>query len=144
MKKIISYFVCFLVLLTFASCGNNDYVGVDKAKQSVVDDIGAALEDVEFAANDLIEDASGNYYDIRFTKDGTEYHYKVDAMDGKILEKSSSSNDEAENETVNNNEVSQSQPDSSSSNSVLDNEETTDNSTSNTNSIENTSNTTKS
>lgn len=143
MKKIISYIFCFLILLSFASCGNNDYVGVDKAKQSVVDDIGAALEDVEFAANDLIEDASGNYYDMKFTKDGTEYHYKVDAMNGKILEKSSSSNDETENETVNNNEVNQSQPDSSSSNSVLDNEESTDSSTNNTDFKEDTSNTTK-
>lgn len=143
MKKIISYIFCFLILLSFASCGNNDYVGVDKAKQSVVDDIGAALEDVEFAANDLIEDASGNYYDMKFTKDGTEYHYKVDAMNGKILEKSSSSNNETENETVNNNEVNQSQPDSSSSNSVLDNEESTDSSTNNTDFKEDTSNTTK-
>lgn len=130
MKKIISYIMCFTILLTFAACGNNDYIGVDKAKQSVVDDIDAALKDVEFAANDLIEDANGNYYDMKFTKDGVEYHYKIDAMNGNIIEKSSSSNEEFENETVNNNVVSQSELESYSSNPVFNNDELTNASTS--------------
>lgn len=134
MKKIISYIICFVMLLSFASCGNNDYVGVDKAKQTVVDDIGAALEDVEFAVNDLIKDGNGDYYDMKFTKDGTEYRYKVDAVNGKILEKTSDTpTDEDNSETVGNAEIGEGGTMESSSNNdnMLDNDDTTENSSNN-------------
>lgn len=105
MKKIISFIICFIMLMSFSACGQKDYVGVDKAKQTVVDDIGAAVEDVEFALNDLITDNNGDYYDMRFTKDGKEYRYKVDALTGKIIEKNSTSdnnNNNNSNATTNN------------------------------------------
>lgn len=93
MKKIISLFICLVICISFASCGRKDYVGIDKAKQTVVDDIGAALEDIVFAVDDLITDDKGDYYKLHFTKDGTEYVYKVDAMTGKIIDKSSKVNE---------------------------------------------------
>ena len=93
MKKIISLFICLVICISFASCGRKDYVGIDKAKQTVVDDIGAALEDIVFAVDDLITDDNGDYYKLHFTKDGTEYVYKVDAMTGKIIDKSSKVNE---------------------------------------------------
>ena len=92
MKKIISLIICFVMCVSFAACGKNNYIGIDKAKQTVVDDIGAALADVEFAVNDLVTDNNGDYYRLHFTKDGTNYVYKVDAMTGKIIDKSSTTN----------------------------------------------------
>lgn len=100
MKKIISLIICFVICLSFAACGKNNYIGIDKAKQTVVDDIGAALSDVEFAVNDLVTDNNGDYYKIHFTKDGTEYIYKVDAMTGKIIDKSSNFSDTDDNSDV--------------------------------------------
>lgn len=97
MKKIISLIICFVMCLSFAACGKNNYIGIDKAKQTVVDDIGATLTDVEFAVNDLVTDNNGDYYRLHFTKDGTDYVYKVDAMTGKIIDKSSTSNGAEDN-----------------------------------------------
>ena len=99
MKKIVSILICLVMLLFVASCSSNKYIGIDKAKQTVVDDIGAAIEDVEFAVNDLITDANGDYYKIHFTKDGKEYIYKVDAMTGKIINRSSNT-DNADDSTM--------------------------------------------
>ena len=52
MKKIILFFVSLILVLCFVSCGVNDYVGIDKAKQTVVDDIGATIDEVEFALSE--------------------------------------------------------------------------------------------
>lgn len=87
MKKIISYLFCFIIMLSFASCGKEDYIGLDKAKDTVVSDIGAVIGDVEFAVNELVNDDSGDYYHLKFKKDGKMYTYKVDAMSGEIIEK---------------------------------------------------------
>lgn len=126
MKKIISLIICFVICMSFAACGNNDYVGIDKAKQTVVDDIGAALEDVEFAINDLITDDNGDYYKLHFTKDGTEYVYKVDAMTGKIIDKSSTFNDTDDNSDVTTSGYNSSDMTNNSDN-LLDNNDVTDN-----------------
>lgn len=133
MKKIISLIICFIICVSFASCGKNDYVGIDKAKQTVVDDIGAAIEDVEFAINDLITDDNGDYYKLHFTKDGTEYVYKVDAMTGKIIDKSSTFNDSDDNSDVTTNNVDNSVTNSmDNSDNLLDNNDETGNSKNNT------------
>ncbi len=127
MKKIISLIICFVMCMSFAACGKGDYIGIDKAKQTVVDDIGAALADVEFAVNDLITDDNGDYYKLHFTKDGTEYVYKVDAMTGKIIDKSSTSNDTDDNSDVTTNETNMSNATDNSDN-MLGNSGVTDNS----------------
>lgn len=146
MKKIISYIICFIMLLTFASCGNNDYIGVDKAKQTVVDDIGAAVEDVEFALNDLVNDKNGDYYHMRFTKDGTEYIYKVDAVNGNIIEKKSNYTDNDDNSNgVNNQDNTDNSGitdnSNNSTNAIIDNNDT-NNATSNNNGASNNNNNT--
>ena len=122
MKKIISLIICFVICLSFAACGKNNYIGIDKAKQTVVDDIGAALSDVEFAVNDLVTDNNGDYYKIHFTKDGTEYIYKVDAMTGEIIDKSSNFNDTDDNSdvTTTNNDTNNTN-NTNNSNNVSDN-----------------------
>ena len=94
MKRLVSILITLVLILCFASCGNNKYVGIDKAKQTVADDIGAVLEDIEFAFNDLITDAKGDYYRLKFNKDGVDYVYEVDAMTGKILNKNSTGNNQ--------------------------------------------------
>ncbi len=102
MKKIISYLFCFIMMLTFASCGNDAYIGMDKAKDTVVSDIGAIVDDVEFAANELVNDDNGDYYYMKFKKDGKLYTYKVDAVSGDIIEKNS--DDDYDDNNNNNND----------------------------------------
>ncbi len=126
MRKFISFLICFVVLLTVASCGAMDYIGIDKAKQTVVDDIGAAIDDVKFAFNDLITDENGDYYRLKFSKNGVDYVYEVDAMTGEILNKTSESNT---TETMT----------STGDNIIDDNGNTTSYSTDNTSSISTTS-----
>lgn len=87
MKKLISYLFCFIILLTFASCGSEDYIGLDKAKDAVVSDIGAIVDDVEFTVNELVNNDDGDYYHLKFKKDDKMYTYKVDAVSGEIIEK---------------------------------------------------------
>ena len=101
MKKILSFIICLCLLLCLSACGGKDYIGIDKAKQTVVDDIGAAIEDVKFAINDLITDGNGDYYKLHFSKDGTEYVYEVDAMTGEILNKNSTSGTNQTDNTTN-------------------------------------------
>lgn len=96
MKRFVSILITLVLVLSFAACGNNKYVGIDKAKQTVADDIGAVLEDIEFAFNDLITDAKGDYYRLKFNKDGVDYIYEIDAMTGKILNKNSTGNKDEE------------------------------------------------
>lgn len=87
MKKLISYLFCFIILLSFASCGSEDYIGLDKAKDAVVSDIGAIVDDVEFTVNELVNNDDGDYYHLKFKKDDKMYTYKVDAVSGEIIEK---------------------------------------------------------
>lgn len=87
MKKLISYLFCFIILLSFASCGSEDYIGLDKAKDAVVSDIGAIVDDVEFTVNELVNNDDGDYYHLKFKKDDKLYTYKVDAVSGEIIEK---------------------------------------------------------
>ena len=139
MKKIISLIICFVFMLSLASCGGKDYVGVDKAKQTVVDDIGAAIEDVEFAVNDLVTDDNGDYYKIHFTKDGKKYQYKVDAMTGEIIDKNSSFDDTDDNSdvtTTDNNDMS------NGTDTIINNNDNTDNNSNNKNGVDNGSNAT--
>ena len=77
MKKIISLIICFVICLSFAACGKNNYIRIDKAKQTVVDDIGAAFSDVEFAVNDLVTDNNGDYYKIHLQKTAPNISIKL-------------------------------------------------------------------
>ena len=69
MKRLVSILITLILVLSFASCGSGKYIGIDKAKQTVVDDVGAAIEEVKFAFNDLVTDAKGDYYRIKFNID---------------------------------------------------------------------------
>lgn len=89
MKKVISYLFCLIMMFTFASCGKDAMIGMDKAKDKVASDIGAVVDDVEFAVNELVNDDDGDYYYLKFKKDGKLYTYKVDALSGDIIEKNS-------------------------------------------------------
>ena len=106
MKKTIIIFVSLILVLVFASCGAGDYIGIDKAKQTVVEDVGATLDDVEFAFNDLVTDSNGDYYKLKFSKDGIDYVYEVDAMTGKILSKNSSGNNDQDTSSTTDSVVS--------------------------------------
>lgn len=120
MKKILSFIICLCILLVLSSCGKGDYIGIDKAKDTVVKDIGAAIDDVKFAVNDLITDDNGDYYELHFTKDGTEYVYEVDAMTGEILNKNSNSNTN-QTDNITNNETSKETISMEASDYMLDN-----------------------
>ncbi len=89
MKKVISYLFCLIMMFAFASCGKDAMIGMDKAKDKVASDIGAVVDDVEFAVNELVNDDDGDYYYLKFKKDGKLYTYKVDALSGDIIEKNS-------------------------------------------------------
>ncbi len=89
MRKVISYLFCFIMMLSFASCSKDAMIGMEKAKDKVASDIGAVVDDIEFAANELINDDDGDYYYLKFKKDGKLYTYKVDAVSGDIIEKNS-------------------------------------------------------
>ena len=125
MKKILSFIICLCVLLCVSACGNNDYIGIDKAKQTVVDDIGAAIDDVKFAINDLITDDNGDYYKIHFSKDGTEYVYEVDAMTGEILNKNSTSGTTSNENMMNNTDTTSQSVSMDKSDYLLDNNDST-------------------
>lgn len=101
MRKIISVIICLILAVCMVSCGAKDYIEVSKVKETVAKDVGAAVNDIEFIAHDLVtEDSNGEYYDVKFKYDGTEYTYKVDAMSGNIIEKDSEFKDTDDNSDV--------------------------------------------
>ncbi len=101
MKKIISVIICLILAICMVSCGGKNYIEVSKVKETVAKDVGAAVNDIEFIAHDLVtEDKNGEYYDVKFKYDGTEYTYKVDAMSGNIIEKDSEFKDTDDNSDV--------------------------------------------
>ena len=65
------------------------------AKEQAIDEktaLSFALQDAEISDEDILESAAsfalenGQYmYDIRFTKDDTDYHYKISAGTGRVL-----------------------------------------------------------
>ena len=129
MKRLVSILITLILVLSFASCGSGKYIGIDKAKQTVVDDVGAAIEEVKFAFNDLVTDAKGDYYRIKFNKDGIDYVYDVDAMTGKIINKSSNTNNDetmsSTNNVVDDNVVTESRTSANNSDNLLNNNDDT-------------------
>lgn len=101
MKKIISLIICLILTVFMVSCGAKDYIEISKVKETVAKDVGAAVNDIKFISHDLVtEDSNGEYYDVKFNYDGTEYSYKVDALSGNIIEKDSEFKDTDDNSDV--------------------------------------------
>ena len=60
--------------------GQNGYIGLEKAKEIVLTQLG--MKEADFAKKDY--DLDDGFYEMEFKKDGVEYEYKVNALTGKV------------------------------------------------------------
>lgn len=65
---------------------NNDYIGVDRAKEIALNHAQLNESDVQFAKAKLENDDGGVEYEIEFYSGRTEYDYTIDAVSGNIIE----------------------------------------------------------
>ena len=65
---------------------NNDYIGVDHAKEIALNHAQLNESDVQFAKAKLENDDGGAEYEIEFYSGSTEYDYTIDAISGNIIE----------------------------------------------------------
>ena len=65
---------------------NNDYIGVDHAKEIALNHAQLNESDVQFAKAKLENDDGGVEYEIEFYSGRTEYDYTIDAISGNIIE----------------------------------------------------------
>ena len=65
---------------------NNDYIGVDHAKEIALNHAQLNESDVQFAKAKLENDDGGVEYEIEFYSGRTEYDYTIDAVSGNIIE----------------------------------------------------------
>lgn len=65
---------------------NNDYIGVDKAKEIAVNHAGLTEAQVQFSKAKLENDDGETEYEVEFFFGNMEYEYSIDAVSGKILE----------------------------------------------------------
>ena len=63
----------------------NDYIGVDKAREIVLNHAGLNSSDVRFSKVELDIDYHIATYEIEFYHDYYEYDYEIDAVTGEIL-----------------------------------------------------------
>lgn len=63
----------------------NDYIGVDKAKEIVLNHAGFTSSEVRFSKVELDVDYHIATYEIEFYHDYYEYDYEIDAVTGEIL-----------------------------------------------------------
>lgn len=61
------------------------YIGIETAKQTALNHVGLNEADVNFVHAHLEQDDGVWKYDIEFHKDNTEYDYDIDALSGEIL-----------------------------------------------------------
>lgn len=71
---------------TPAGTANTAYIGVDRAKNIAASHAGIALADAAFQKAKLENDDGRAEYEIEFYKDGIEYDYTIDAVNGNVLE----------------------------------------------------------
>ena len=62
------------------------YIGIDKAKSIAVEHAGFSVSNVIFSKAKLENDDGYIVYEVEFYKDGMEYEYTIDALNGDILE----------------------------------------------------------
>ena len=64
----------------------DSYIGVDRAKCIAVEHASLSVSDVTFSKAKLENDDGYSVYEIEFYMNGTEYEYKIDAIEGTIVE----------------------------------------------------------
>ena len=69
-----------------ANSSNNNYIGVDRAKEIALNHANLNESDVQFAKAKLENDDGRMEYEIEFYVGRTEYDYTIDAVSGNILE----------------------------------------------------------
>lgn len=65
---------------------NNNYIGVDKAKEIAIGHAGKTVSDVNFSKAKLEKEDGVKVYEIEFYVSHMEYEYTIDATTGEILE----------------------------------------------------------
>ncbi len=65
---------------------DNNYIGVDRAKEIALNHAQLNESDVQFAKAKLENDDGGVEYEIEFYSGRTEYDYTIDAVSGNIIE----------------------------------------------------------
>lgn len=76
-----------------SNAGNREYIGVDKAKSIAVGHAGFSASDVTFSKAKLDHDDGYTVYEIEFYKNGMEYEYTINALNGNIIEYDTDIND---------------------------------------------------
>lgn len=66
--------------------GSDNPIGVDSAKSIAVGHAGFDISDVTFSKAKLEKDDGQTVYEVEFYKDGIEYEYTINAVNGSILE----------------------------------------------------------
>ncbi|MDE7188088.1 MAG: PepSY domain-containing protein [Lachnospiraceae bacterium] len=69
-----------------ANSSNNNYIGVDRAKEIALNHANLTESDVRFAKAKLENDDGRVEYEIEFYCGATEYDYTIDAVSGNIIE----------------------------------------------------------
>ena len=69
-----------------ANSANNNYIGVDRAKEIALSHANLTESDVRFAKAKLEKDDGRMEYEIEFYCGATEYDYTIDAVSGNIIE----------------------------------------------------------
>lgn len=65
---------------------DNNYIGVDRAKEIALNHAQLNESDVQFVKAKLENDDGGVEYEIEFYSGRTEYDYTIDAVSGNIIE----------------------------------------------------------
>ncbi len=91
------------VLLTspflLTGCGQkqeDDYIGINAAKEAAFKDAGVAAADATVSTAGLDKKDGIFFYQVDFSADGTEYQYAVDAVTGVVIEAAASGDAAAE------------------------------------------------
>lgn len=78
---------------TQSSSATAKYIGVDSAKKIALKNSGLSQSSVVFTKAKLERDDAKHIYEIEFNSSTTEYEYEIDAVSGKIIDKSAESFD---------------------------------------------------
>ncbi len=66
---------------------NNNYIGVEKAKQIALSDANVSASNATFTKTQLDNDDRTSRYDIEFCTSDKKYDYEINAINGNIIEK---------------------------------------------------------
>lgn len=94
MKKILTFALVTVMLLSLAACGGglkrdaNGYLTEDSAKTVAAQSVGYTVDDVYFSASEFSGDTAGSdesaYFYFEFTDSVVDYSCKVNATDGTV------------------------------------------------------------